>query len=35
MFLWVKLVLYTLEDIYYESDIREAIETLPEGLNAV
>ena len=35
MFLWVRLVMFTLEDIYFESDIREATQTLPEGLEAV
>lgn len=35
MFLWVKLIMYTLEDLHFEVDIREAIETLPEGLEAV
>ncbi|KAL6714142.1 hypothetical protein ACLMJK_008636 [Lecanora helva] len=32
MFLWVRLVMSTLEDICYERDLREAIKTLPEEL---
>ena len=35
MFLWVRLILYTLEGLYYESDVREAIKTLPNGLDAL
>ena len=35
MFLWVRLVLFTLEDLHFESDIRQATQTLPEGLEAV
>ena len=35
MFLWVKLVMYTLEESHFENNIREAIDTLPEGLEAV
>ena len=32
MFLWVRLVLHTVENLFYERDVRDAIETLPEGL---
>ena len=32
MFLWVRLVMSLLEDICYENDLREAIETLPREL---
>ena len=35
MFLWVRLVLFTLKDLYFEADIRQATQTLPEGLEAV
>ena len=35
MFLWVQLVMYTLEDLNYESDLHEAIKTLPVDLEAV
>ena len=35
MFLWVRLVMFTLEDLHYESDLDEAIETLPVDLEAV
>ena len=35
MFLWVKLVMFTLDDLHLESDLREAIETLPEDIEAV
>ena len=35
MFLWVRLILYTLEGLYYDSDVKEAIKTLPEGLDAL
>lgn len=35
MFLWVRLVLFTLKDLYLETDIHQAIETLPEGLEAM
>lgn len=35
MFLWVKLIMFTLKDLHLESDIRETIRTLPEGLEAV
>ena len=35
MFLWVRLILFTVEDLHFESDISEAIQTLPEGLEAV
>lgn len=35
MFLWVRLVLFTLEDLHFEVDIRQATQTLPEGLEAV
>lgn len=35
MFLWVKLIIFTLEDLYFESDVREAIEKLPEDLETV
>lgn len=27
--------MFTLEDLHFESDVREAIETLPEDLEAV
>ena len=32
MFLWVRLVLYTVEELYYDHEVQEVIETLPEGL---
>ena len=32
MFLWVRLVLYTVEELYYDHEVQEAMETLPEGL---
>lgn len=35
MFLWIKLVMFTLADLHFESDVREAIDTLPEDLEAV
>lgn len=35
MFLWIKLVMFTLADLHFESDVREATETLPEGLEAL
>ena len=35
MFLWVRLVIFTLVDLYFESDVHEAIETLPEDIEAV
>ena len=35
MFLWVRLILYTLENLYYEFDVRETIKTLPDGLDAL
>ena len=35
MFLWVRLVMFTLEDLDYESDLHEAMETLPVDLEAV
>ena len=35
MFLWVRLVMFTLEDLYYESDLHEAMETLPVDLEAM
>ena len=35
MFLWVRLVLFTLRDLHFETDIREATQTLPEDLEAV
>ena len=35
MFLWVKLILATLEDVYTESDVQRTIATLPSGLEAV
>ena len=35
MFLWVRLILFTLKDLHLEIDIRQVIETLPEGLEAM
>ena len=35
MFLWVRLILYTLEGLFYEHDVRETIKTLPNGLDAL
>ena len=35
MFLWIRLVIFTLADLHFESDVRKAIETLPEDLEAV
>ena len=35
MFLWVRLILHTLEGLYYESDIRGTIKTLPNDLDAL
>lgn len=32
MFLWVRLVLWTVEDLFYEGDIEEVVSVLPEGL---
>lgn len=33
MFLWVKLILVTLEDRHSLQEWKDALETLPEGLN--
>lgn len=35
MLLWVRLIMFTLDDLHFESDVREAVQTLPEGLEAV
>lgn len=35
MFLWVQLVLATLENVYSVSDMQKAVDTLPEGLDKV
>ncbi|KAL8857778.1 MAG: hypothetical protein Q9178_005678 [Gyalolechia marmorata] len=35
MFLWVKLIMFLLEDVCYASDIKEILETLPAGLPAL
>ena len=35
MFLWIKLVMFTLADLNFESDLYEAMETLPEDIEAV
>lgn len=35
MFLWVKLIMFTLDDLHFESDVREVINTLPVDLEAV
>ena len=35
MFLWVRLILFTLKDLHFETDIRQATQTLPEGLEAM
>ena len=35
MFLWVRLVIFTLEDLDYESDLHEAMKALPVDLEAV
>ena len=35
MFLWVRLVIFTLEDLDYESDLHEAMDTLPLDLEAL
>ena len=35
MFLWVRLVLFTLKDLHFEEDIRQAAQTLPEDLESV
>ena len=35
MFLWVKLVMSTLEDLYYESDLRDAIDNIPEDMEGL
>lgn len=32
MFLWVTLVMYILEDSYYEVDLRTAIKALPDEI---
>ena len=32
MFLWVRLVIRSIEELYYEEDIEEVIKALPEGL---
>lgn len=34
MFLWVSLIVSTLQDLYSLSDLRNAIEELPDGLDA-
>ena len=35
MFLWVRLVIFNLEDWYSEAHVRASMETLPEGLEAL
>lgn len=35
MVLWVKLMMFLLEDIYYATDIQETMRTLPDGLPAL
>ena len=35
MFLWAKLILFTLEDLHTESDVLRALATLPSDLQAV
>lgn len=35
MFLWVKLIVFTLKDLHFESDIQDAMNTLPEDLEAM
>lgn len=35
MFLWVKLIMVLIEGLHYEVHIREAMDTLPEGLPAL
>ena len=35
MILWVRLVIFTLEDLYFEVHVRTAIDTLPEELEAL
>ena len=35
MFLWIKLIIFTLTDLNFESDLLEAIDMLPEDLEAL
>ena len=35
MFLWVKLIVFTLKDLHFEYDIQDAMDTLPEDLEAM
>lgn len=35
MFLWVRLVLFTLKDLHFEKDMCQAMQTLPEDLEAM
>ena len=35
MFLWVQLVLTTLENVYNVAEMRKAVDELPEGLDKV
>lgn len=35
MFLWVKLIVFTLKDLHFESHVQDAMDTLPEDLEAM
>ena len=35
MFLWVKLILFILDDLHFPTDVDEAVNTIPEGLPAL
>lgn len=35
MFLWVRLVVWTLKDLFFGWQLQDAIEALPESLNAL
>lgn len=35
MFLWVKLIVFTLKELHFESDVQDAMNTLPEDLEAM
>ena len=35
MILWVKLIMFLLEDVYHAPDIQEIMRTLPDGLPAL
>ena len=35
MFLWVKLILFILDDLHFQPDVEKAVNTIPEGLPAL